>query len=292
MQLQQLEVFLAVVDRGGFTAAAARRGTAQPAISAAVRRLERELGARLIARGGRTLTLTPEGQRLVPHARALLAQVATCRREIDSVRQGETGSLSLGAPPMVSAYILPSLLAGFLKSRPGARLRVVQAGAEEIGARVLGGDLDFGIIADWNTPPGLTIHLLERRPMVACVAARSSLARRRRLGWADLLDQQLVLYPRGYHQRAIVEAAAARLGRGVSIVLEAEAVPLITEMVRRGVGVSTVLAGIPHGPGVRTLSLPADAAVPVALCRRADASLGALAEAFERQLTRGKIGER
>ncbi|HYG91089.1 MAG TPA: LysR family transcriptional regulator [Azospirillum sp.] len=61
MKLRQVELFLAVVDHGGFIAAAERLGIAQPAVSAAVRRLEEELGGPLLVRGGRGVVLTPEG---------------------------------------------------------------------------------------------------------------------------------------------------------------------------------------------------------------------------------------
>ncbi len=272
MNLRQLELFLAVVDAGGFTAAAARLRVAQPAVSAAVRRLEEELGARLLVRGARRLTLTAEGAAFLRHARAILAQVAASRHEIAAMRALEAGHFSIGAPPMVAGHLLPRVVDRFLSERPGLRLSVVQAGAEEIGARVLRGDLDLGIVADWRTPEGLAVRLLEVHPMVACVAASSPLAGRRRLGWAELLDQPLILFPRGYYQRARVEDAAARLGRSPSVVVEAEAVPLIAELVRRGRGVATLLAAAAEGlAGIRVLSLPREATVPVAVCRRSGA---------------------
>ncbi len=171
MNLRQLELFLAVVDAGGFTAAAARLRVAQPAVSAAVRRLEEELGARLLVRGARRLTLTAEGAAFLRHARAILAQVAASRHEIAAMRALEAGHFSIGAPPMVAGHLLPRVVDRFLSERPGLRLSVVQAGAEEIGARVLRGDLDLGIVADWRTPEGLAVRLLEVHPMVACVAA-------------------------------------------------------------------------------------------------------------------------
>jgi DNA-binding transcriptional LysR family regulator len=56
---------------------------------------------------------------------------------------------------MVSAQLLPGVIADFLVAHPGIRVTLLQAGAEECAARVLRGDLDLAIIADWRTPAGL-----------------------------------------------------------------------------------------------------------------------------------------
>jgi len=285
VKLRQVELFLAVVDHGGFIAAAERLGVAQPAVSAAVRRLEEDLGGPLLVRGGRGVALTPEGAVFLRHGRALLAQVAATRREVAAVRALEAGELLIGAPGMVAGHLLPPVLDSFLDGRPGLRVRVVQAGAEEIGERVLRGDLDLGIVADWRTPEGLATTLLAEHPMVACVADASPLAARDRLGWEELLEQPLLSFPRGYHQRTRLDEAARRLGVVPRVVVEAESVPLILELVRRGRGAATLLACAAEGqPGIRAVPLPGDAVVPIALCRRARAPASALAEAFQAHL--------
>ena len=294
MNLHRIELFLAVVDAGGFTAAAERRGIAQPAVSAAVRKLEDELGVLLLVRGRRRLTLTAAGTAFLRHARAVLAQLAASRRELAAMQSLEVGQLAIGAPAMVAGHLLPPLIDGFLKQRPGLRLTIVQAGAEEIGGRVLRGELDLGITADWRTPEGLVTQVLEVQAMVACVAAASPLASRRRLGWAELLDQRLIMFPRGYYQRSRVEDAAARLRRALDIAVEAESLPLVVDLVRRGHGVATLLAAAAVDlPGIATLALPAEATVPVAVCRRADAPPNAAVEAFHAWLlrhARGRLG--
>lgn len=281
MKLRQVELFLAVIDHGGFVAAAEGLNIAQPAVSAAVRRLEEDLGGPLLVRGARGVVLTPEGEVFQRHARALLAQVAATRREIAAMRALEAGELSLGAPAMVAGHLLPPVLDAFLAERPGVRLRVEQAGAEEIGERVLRGAIDLGITADWRTPEGLVTSVLQEHPMVAVVAEDAPLAARAALNWDELLAQPLLLFPRGYHQRTRVDEAARRRGVQPRVPVEAESLPLLLDLVRRGRGVATLLACAAQGvPGVRALALPDDAVVPIAVSRRAGAPLGALAETF------------
>jgi DNA-binding transcriptional LysR family regulator len=272
LNLRHIELFVAVVDAGGVTRAADHLGLAQPAVSAGLRRLEADVGARLLTRVGRGIALTAEGGAFLPHARAILAQVDGARREVATVQTLESGHVSLGAPPMAAEHLLPRPIGGFLSKYQGVHLTVLQAGAEECGARVLRGDLDLAIIADWRTPEGLVAQPLENHPMVACVANSSPLAGRGQLSWTHLLEQPMILLPKGYHQRSRVDEACERLRISPTVVLEAESVPLILELVRRGRGVATLLSAAAEGAaGIRSLALPDDAIVPIAVCRKASA---------------------
>lgn len=281
MNLRYLKQFLAVVDHNGFTAAAAHLHVAQPAVSRSVRQLEEDLGVVLLDRGRPGLALTPEGREFAKHARAILAQIDASREAIAAVRSLDAGHVSLGAPPMVAAHLLPSVVSGFLTRRPGLTLSVAQAGAEEIREGVAQGRFDLGIVADWRPVDGLATIRLERHPMVACVAASSGLARQRRITWAALLRQPLIVFPPGYYQRTRLDEAARQLGMALNIVAEAEAIPMILELVRRGHGAATLLkAAVDGQDGVTALRLPADARVPIALCHRSISPISAAAEAF------------
>lgn len=281
MNFRYLKQFLAVVDHNGFTAAAAQLHVAQPAVSRSVRQLEEDLGVVLLERGRPGLALTPEGREFAKHARAILAQIDASREAIAAVRHLQAGHVTLGAPPMAAAHLLPAVVSEFLTRWPGLTLSVVQAGAEEIREGVAAGRFDLGVVADWRPVDGLVTIRLERHPMVACVAANSSLARQRKITWAALLRQPLIVFPQGYYQRVRLEDAARQLGRAANIVAEAEAIPMILELVRRGHGAATLLkAAVDGQDGVTALRLPPDARVPIALCHRAIAPISAAAEAF------------
>jgi len=272
LNLRHLQLFVAVVDAGGVTKAAEQLGLAQPAASAAIRRLETDLGVALLTRSGRGAALTPQGEAFLRRARTVLAEIDGFQVEMAASQALESGRVSLGAPPMVTAHLLPGVIGDFLTAHPGIRVTLLQAGAEECAARVLRGDLDLGIVADWRTSPGLTTQLLVNNPMVACVAASSRLATKARMSWSELLKQPLILFPPGYHQRTRVDEAADRLRRWPKAVMEVESVAVMLEMVRRDIGVATLLgAAVAGADGVVALALPAEATVPVAICRRAHA---------------------
>jgi DNA-binding transcriptional LysR family regulator len=277
--------FVTVVDAGGFTRAARTLRVAQPAVSTAIRKLERDLGVTLLTRSTRGAAPTAEGARVLEHARAMLAHEAGARRDLLALKNLETGQLSLGAPPMVAGTLLPKVLERFVARHPGVRIAIVQAGADEIAARVLRGTLDLGLIAEWRRVDGLVTHVLERHPVVACVALSHRLAGRDRLTWSDLFTQPLIAFPQGYYQRALLDNAARRLRANPDIVVESESVPLMAELVRRGRGVATLLAAAAAGlAGTRAVPMSKDVEVPIALCRRADGDLSSAARTFEAHL--------
>lgn len=285
LNLRAVEWFVTVVDAGGFTRAARRLGVAQPAVSATIKKLEVELGVRLLVRSARGIALTAEGERFLEHARAILTHESAARRELSALRTLEQGQLTLGAPPMVAGYLLPRMLERFLAAHPGVRVTVVQAGADEIAARVSREVLDLGLIADWRRRDGLVIRLLERHPVVACTARSNPLADQPRISWAGLFTQPLIAFPRGYYQRTLLDEAARRLRATPNIVVEAESVTLIAELVRRGRGVATLLSATAVTlTGVRSVAMPKDAEVPIALCRNAAVQRSFAARAFEEQL--------
>src|SRR5690554_952038 len=109
-ELAYLEAFRAVCDAGGFTAAAARLGLSQPAVSYQIRRLEQLLGAKLIERSGRRLVLTPEGRRFRGFADRVFADLARARSEVADAWRDEP--LRLGSASGFGRYVLlPALLA-------------------------------------------------------------------------------------------------------------------------------------------------------------------------------------
>jgi DNA-binding transcriptional LysR family regulator len=96
MELRQLEYFAAVAEEANFTRAAARVHISQSGVSAQVRTLEKELGAELFDRSGRTARLTEAGREALPYAKAALDAVANLRQTVDQVQGLVRGHLTIG----------------------------------------------------------------------------------------------------------------------------------------------------------------------------------------------------
>src|ERR1700736_1467240 len=97
MLLRQLEYFVAVARERHFARAADACYVSQPALSASIAKLERELNLTLINRGHNYEGLTPEGERLVVWAKRILAEQEAFKAEVAAVQSGITGTLPVGA---------------------------------------------------------------------------------------------------------------------------------------------------------------------------------------------------
>src|SRR5215217_782206 len=121
MELRQLEYFVTVVEEANFTRAAERIHVAQPAVSAQIQRLERELGQTLLDRSRRTVRLTAAGGAALPYAMAALAAVNDIRVAVEEVTQLVRGTVTIGTVTSHNVDI-PSLLADFHEQHPNVEI--------------------------------------------------------------------------------------------------------------------------------------------------------------------------
>src|SRR5690349_8129456 len=146
MELRQLAYFVAVVDEAHFTRAAERLRIAQPAVSQQIRRLEVELGERLLHRDRRTVTLTPAGEALLPHARAVLAQVEHGQQAVAALRGLVTGQLRVGfVMPLPDRRVIRAIGA-FGRRYPGIELTLIEDETDGLLDRLAAGDLQTAFI--------------------------------------------------------------------------------------------------------------------------------------------------
>src|SRR6185503_9161813 len=142
--IEELRHFLLIADHGTFTEAARRAHLSQPALSASIKRLEDELGARLLHRGPGGAALTAAGAALAPRARAALAAVDG-RRAVAEVAGLHAGEVRLGAGATATTYRLPPVLAQFRRRHPGVRFLVREAYTDQLETMLHDGELDLAI---------------------------------------------------------------------------------------------------------------------------------------------------
>jgi DNA-binding transcriptional LysR family regulator len=148
----RLRHFLHVVESGTFTAAARRAHLSQPALSASIKALEVDLGARLFQRGRSGATTTDAGLALLPHARRSLAAADDGRRAVEEIAGLHVGEVRLGAGPTACTYLLPKTLAAYRRAHPGVRFFLKEAHAPAVWEALEGGTLDLGIVSAASVP--------------------------------------------------------------------------------------------------------------------------------------------
>ncbi|MBA2673335.1 LysR family transcriptional regulator [Ramlibacter sp.] len=276
IKLRRVEVFMAVVEAGGFSAAANQLHIAQSAVSVAIRELERELGTQLFVRGRRSVELTESGGLLLERAQPALRQLYGIRAEIRDVETMAMGHVRVGAPAMVTQFALRHVLPSFMAKFPGVRLHLRQAGALEIEQMVLRGEIDLGVISYREAMPQLESLPVWDFQNIACLPQGAVAPGAQRIGWAALLRHPQAVYPEGYHQRALVEKYAAQLGIPLKIAIESENPGLLVAAVKAGLAATTLPAAAIEGEqGVARLKLPEQEGdrLKVGLCWRKDHAL-------------------
>lgn len=258
MELHQLEYFVAVAEEGSFTRAAARVHVAQPGVSAQVRRLESELGQRLLDRSGRAVRLTDAGTAVLPFARAALSAVANARLAVDELAGLVRGQVTVGMVSGCSIPVMPELLAGFHERYPGVSIALSEDASDRLTGLLGDGRMDLALIGSAGlVVAGLQTAVVADEALVAAVSTASPLTARTTLPVEALRDHPLICLPRGTGVRAALDAACGRAGFQPRIVLEATALPMVAQLAGRGLGVAILPASSAraHEPALHILAI-------------------------------------
>lgn len=145
VSLTWIASFLAVVDHGTFTAAAASTHKTQPRVTAHVASLERALGVVLLERGRRSVRLTVAGEVYLPHARAVVRDVRHGFAAVEAIAQDLDGRVRVGSYPGAMAMIIAPLVQRFRAAHPGVELTLTEADPASLEALVAAGELDLAI---------------------------------------------------------------------------------------------------------------------------------------------------
>jgi DNA-binding transcriptional LysR family regulator len=247
--LPQIEAFLEVARRQNLSRAAEALFVSQPTLTARLQSLEAALGEQLFVRTRRGMRLTEAGDAFLPYAEHAVAALADGRERLAELRRGVAGRLVLGAPPTVSTYTLPALLARFSAEHPGVRLAVKTGTSEEVLDMVLHDQVQLGIIRALANQEIETIPLYtDTLVLIAGPGhrlARSPAGRQARM--ADLAGEVLVLFGRSSSYLEFTTATFRQAGVLPGSVLELDNIEAAKKMVERGLGVSLVPASTVAG---------------------------------------------
>ncbi len=263
MDLRQIEFFVAAARERTFTRAAESSHVSQPGLSASIRSLERELGARLFERSARGSHLTPAGRTLLPRARRMLDDAAAARRDVLEEDADTSAIVRIGAEPCLGVLVdLVDMLAAFRGRHPGIRLSLSHADSASLLTALRLGELDLAVVADTaQRPLPATAVELASEPF-ALIGASDGLAQRPR-SLADLADETFADLGSGWGSRAIVEAAFAAQDLSRRVEFEVGDVHTLLDLVRRGLARAIVPAAIASKPHARGLArVPLDGLLP------------------------------
>jgi DNA-binding transcriptional LysR family regulator len=237
VELRDLNYFLACVEHRSVTAAARAIHVAQPTLSHALGRLEREAGVRLLDRRPRgDLRPTAAGRLLLARAQEALAAVSGFTADLAALQGLARGELRIGSIQSLNATLLPAPIAHFVARYPGIALGVRTHPAEAIAQAVRHGGEEIGFVA--GAPPesltGLDVRRLYQERFVAIIHRSDALARRRRIPVAALRDRALALVPAGTYTATVVHSACEQAGFVPRVAVTLDSGEGLREIVRAG----------------------------------------------------------
>jgi DNA-binding transcriptional LysR family regulator len=283
MTLQQLAYFVAIADVRGFTRAAELTGVAQPTLSRQLRALEAELGAPLVNRG-KTVTLTPAGEAMLPLARRMLADADGIRTAVAEIVGLRRGNLRIGATPSLCIGLLADVLRVFHERHPAIHLQLAENGSQTLVRDLARGALDVALVI---VPPGgldPSLHLtplLRERLSVASPRSGKPPSSRGSISIVELSRRPLVMVRQGYDLREVTLRAYREAGVTPRFAVEGGEMDAMLRLVEAGTGVAVVPDLIFSGrPRLRRTVLTPPLHRTVAIARRTDIAPIQAAQAF------------
>ncbi len=290
MELFQLRYFTAAARHLNFSRAAEEACVSQPSLSLQIANLEREVGAALFTRHGRSVRLTDAGAALHEHAERILEQEREARRAVRAVVGLERGRLSLWTLPTLGQHLLPPLLAGFRQTYPGVEISVREAvPARAVGEAVAAGRADLGFVHLPCDVRGLAQRVLLTEELALVVPQTHPLAARGSVALAALSDEDFVWAPEAATPEHPLYAACVAAGFAPRIACVSGSAQGMQALVAAGLGIALLPRLAIHPPeGARVIELsPPRPTRTLAVVWR-EKALSHAATAFQTMLTEPK----
>jgi DNA-binding transcriptional LysR family regulator len=233
MELRSLRYFVAVADELHFGRAAERLGMAQPPLTVAIQKLERDLGVQLIVRG-RQNRLTDAGLKLAEEARRLLAHSELAVEATRRVARGDAGELRVGVPPSVMLTGLPQRIRAYRRRYPEVAFTLREMGTSAIEVALQRREIDLGFLREVRV---FKSSLYLEEPLVAVLPTGHKLAGKAPLSPSALKREPFVFFPRAIGP-AFYDAMVAAAGFAPQVAQEATQWQTVVSLVEAGMGVS------------------------------------------------------
>ena len=196
--LRQLRAFVAVADSGSFTDAAASLFVTQSALSGLIKEIEQSLGVQLVNRSTRKVSLSEAGREFYPQVARLLQDLDGALETITDLKALKRGLVRVAAPQLMSASVLPEVIAGFKQQYPDIEIRLSDCMVEHVLPKVHSGEVDFGIGPERESSADIDSQTLFEIPFFVVFRSDHPLNKKKKVRWDDALRFILLVYDRFY----------------------------------------------------------------------------------------------
>jgi DNA-binding transcriptional LysR family regulator len=249
MELFQLRYFVSAAHRLHFTQAAEEMCVSQPSLSQQIANLEREVGAALFLRQGRSVALTDAGRALLRHAERILEEETLARRAVQEVVGLARGQLTIWTLPTPGQHLLPPLLADFRRAYPQIAISLRETvPARAVAEAVDKGRADIGIVHLPYQVAGLQERVLLREELALVVPQSHPFARQKTVALAAAAHEDFIWAPEGATAVHPLYAACLAAGYEPHIACVSGSAQGMQALVAAGLGIALLPRLAIHAP--------------------------------------------
>lgn len=235
-----LEAFVAVAELGSFSKAAQRLSLTQTALSHRIRKIEDDLGTRLLVRTSREVSLTMAGQTLLPQVRSTLERLSELYAAVREDGREAMKKVVFACVPTIAGYYLAGPLRSFSEANPKLHLVLLDQPADAVTNTVQRGDAEFGITITGATRWDVETELLCTEPYVLLVNRRHRLAEYTSVRREDLLGEPLVRIRTQSINRQLIEESLGKVSRQIDWRFEVQNAVTAMNLVAAGTAVTVL----------------------------------------------------
>lgn len=254
MDIEILRDFIAVVDAGSLTKAAANRRVSQPAISQRMSQLERQLKARLLDRGPRGVEPTVVGLELYRGAQQVVRQFDRLTALVADEGTGIRGDVSIGLPATVAGFLVPALFSEARQRHPGIHLELFEAMSGYIQELLVRGRLDLAMLFRDDASPRTGETVLYHEDLYLATAADQDPSTEP-IRVAELADRLLVSPGPGNNLRELLERATDQHGFSPQVVADVYSPAAMVRVAQSGLASTVLPRSAAHGYAGQALAL-------------------------------------
>lgn len=236
--LSALRGFLTLAQQLHFRRAAKTLAITQPALSNQIKALEQSLGVRLFARTTRWVRLTPEGERLLRHARRVLSDLDSVFVEMSNPGAPPRGTVTFACIPTIAGHIFPHIINEFQNQHPEIKVTMIDEATVEMERRIANREADFGVGGSPRRTNELAFASIFSDPIVLVCRSDHVLARRARIAIDEVLSLPFISLSKELNVRHTIESYFALAGRTFEPRYELIHHYTVGAMVEAGLGVA------------------------------------------------------
>ncbi|HBZ05833.1 MAG TPA: LysR family transcriptional regulator [Massilia sp.] len=239
--LRQMRAFVAVAKTGNFTLAAQSLHVTQSALSGLIKELEQTLGARVVDRSTRKITLTDIGRELYPLFSQMIDDLDGALANVADHTQLRKGIVRIAAPQLMCCTLLPEAIAAYRAGLPDIEVRLADSEVDSVIARVLSGESDIGIGPEREPTPLLEARELFEMPFALVFPPGHPLEEAERVTWQDVTRFPFIALQGQFTERLLADMHALLRELPLKPANEVNFMTTALAMVSAGLGVTVCL---------------------------------------------------